>query len=247
MTETNQKIFTAAEIHTALVLYAVEYMKQWRSDIIDEKELKRNEMLKELGFTSSKSFQESNKAISPSVRRKTFDWYLEKFPGYIFLKVYDFVTLLQKYNLVCGRFDEYEGDIPYEKLEEIADVKRLLEMYKDDNPYSNKYTNENTIGYMPGRMYRDEGWVSDRVPIEEIRRDSYDKTSRYPFYNPNLKELDNRELFIAAPAQDMKGRKLNYHIESKDPFVFQLFPYGVVIFSKWGDEANDPMLEERKL
>lgn len=36
MAETNKKIYTAEEIHTALVLCAVEYMKQWRSDIVDE-------------------------------------------------------------------------------------------------------------------------------------------------------------------------------------------------------------------
>lgn len=40
---------------------------------------------------------------------------------------------------------------------------------------------------------------------------------------------------------------LNSEIMSLDPIVFQLFPYGVVIFSKWGDEANDPILEEKKL
>ena len=55
--------YTAEEIHTALVLCAVEYMKKWKAEDVDEKELERNRMLKELGFTSSKSLLESNEKI----------------------------------------------------------------------------------------------------------------------------------------------------------------------------------------
>ena len=255
MNGSEQKIFTAEEIHSALILCAVEYMKQWKVGMIDEKELKRNQMLKDLGFTSSKSLKESNKAIAPSNRRMAFDWYSERFPNCIFLKVEDFVSILQKYNLVCGILGAYKGEIPYKNLEEIADTKRLLGMYKNDNPYSNKYTDENTIEqadefynafYKRKFLYSDLEWMGSESITREEYDDLSDKNERYPFYG-NLKQFGNTELFIAAPAQDINSRISDFHIKSEDPFVFQLFPFGVVIFSKWGNEADDPILEERKL
>lgn len=138
MTETNKKIYTAEEIHTALVLCAVEYMKQWRSDIVDEKELKRNEMLKELGFTSSKSFSQSEEAVKASRKRMVFNWYYKNFTNCIFVRMEDFTDLLVKYNLTCGRLSSYTGEIPYENLVEIKQVSDKLKEIGEENQYSNK-------------------------------------------------------------------------------------------------------------
>lgn len=258
VTETKpQVVYSATEIHMAFTLMALAYMKEWKSDVINEKEMKRNQMLKELGFTSSKSFQDSEEAIAPSVKRKVFNWYSERFPNCLFLKVKDFVALLQIYNLVCGELEAYKGEIPDENLEEIITVKETLEKCKNENTYSNKYTDENTIeiaewwgGCRPRSckyLYSEGEWGLWNRLTEDEYDNLIDKNGRYPFYGNDLKQFDNTELFIAAPAQDMEGRISDFHIKSEDPFVFQLFPYGVVIYSKWGDEANDPMLEENKL
>lgn len=148
MAETNKKIYTAEEIHTALVLCAVEYMKQWRSDIVDEKELKRNEMLKELGFTSSKSFSQSEEAVKASRKRMAFNWYYKNFTNCIFVRMEDFTDLLVKYNLTCGRLSSYTGEIPYENLVEIKQVSDKLKEIGEENQYSNKINDCNTIGFL---------------------------------------------------------------------------------------------------
>lgn len=281
MAETNKKIYTAEEIHTALVLCAVEYMKQWRSDIVDEKELKRNEMLKELGFTSSKSFSQSEEAVKASRKRMAFNWYYKNFTNCIFVRMEDFTDLLVKYNLTCGRLSSYTGEIPYENLVEIKQVSDKLKEIGEENQYSNKINDCNTIGYLEksplyhcvldGHDYgivdfnkcselihiaifggkelkkekiQDEYFYNERKISAEEYNVIKDKRERFPFNNRT--EIAPDELFIAAPVQEMKS-DLNSEIMSLDPIVFQLFPYGVVIFSKWGDEANDPILEEKKL
>lgn len=91
---------------------------------------------------------------------------------------------------------------------------------------------------------QDEYFYNERKISAEEYNVIKDKRKRFPFNNRT--KTAPEELFIAAPVQEMKS-DLNSEIMSLDPIVFQLFPYGVVIFSKWGDEANDPILEEKKL
>ena len=268
--------YTAEETHTALVLCALEYMKKWKVEDVDEKELERNKMLKELGFTSSKSLSESNEKVKPTERRKVFEWYETNFPGCIFLESESFADILIKYNLTCGRLSSYTGEIPYDNLVEIKEVHDKLKKIHKENIYSNIITESNTIQpayteymyevYIDGKPRLVSGMIAaimektHKVEYKGSRRvysyrgndiseEEYEyhqeRYKRFPF----IKYKDDTnpdELFIAAPLQDMQS-DLNSEIVSKDPFVFQLFPYGVVIYSKWGDEANDPMLEENRL
>lgn len=274
MTDKNQaKIAdTAEEIHTALALCAVEYMKKWKAEDVDEKELERNRILKELGFTSSKSLSESNKKVKPSERRKVFEWYETNFPGCIFLESESFADILMKYNLTCGRLSSYTGEVPYENLVEIKKVHDKLKEMHGENIYSNRMTESNTIQRCTKETlyeaHHDEGTSRVRgmelacmlmnFKVEykaigyvysykgnEISKQEYEylheRYERFPFIEYK-NDTNPDELFIAAPRQDMQS-DLNSEIASKDPFVFQLFPYGVGIYSKWGEEADDPMLK----
>ena len=248
--------YTAEEIHTALVLCAVEYMKKWKAEDVDEKELERNRMLKELGFTSSKSLLESNEKIKPSKRRKVFEWYETNFPGCIFLETESFADILMKYNLTCGRLSSYTGEIPYENLVEIKAVHDKLKEMHGENTYSNIMNKSNTIQqphilrevYIDGEKHKRCRRIYS-YEEKEISEKEYEyleeRYNRFPFIRFKDKARPD-ELFIAAPRQDMQS-DLNSEIVSKDPFVFQLFPYGVVIYSKWGEEADDPILKEKRL
>lgn len=267
--------YTAEEIHTALVLCALEYMKKWKVDV-DEKELERNNMLKELGFTSSKSLSESNEKVKPTKMRKVFEWYETNFPGCIFLESESFVDILIKYNLTCGRLSSYTGEVPYENLVEIKEVHDKLKKVHRENIYSNIITESNTI-QRPYKEYKNEAYIDGKLRYvsgiaaalmernhkvehkgyklfysyggNDISKEEYEyleeRYKRFPFIEYE-NDTNPDELFIAAPLQDMQS-DLNSEIVSKDPFVFQLFPYGVVIYSKWGDEANDPILKEKRL
>lgn len=51
--------------------------------------------------------------------------------------------------------------------------------------------------------------------------------------------------FIACPKSNLQERPV---IVSKpiDPIIFQYCPYGVLIYTMWGDEAEDKVFEEYK-
>lgn len=274
MTDKNQTniTYTAEEIHTALILCAVEYMKKWKAEDVDEKELERNRMLKELGFTSSKSLSESNEKVEPTERRKVFEWYETNFPGCIFLETESFADILMKYNLTCGRLSSYTGEVSYENLVEIKKVHDKLKEMHGENIYSNIMTESNTIPrctkeymeevYIDGELHYvfdlklariNKNHKVERKGVRCIYSYKWNEISKqeYEYLNERYKRFplieykdgtNPDELFIAAPRQDMQS-DLNSEIVSKDPFVFQLFPYGVVIYSKWGEEADDPMLK----
>lgn len=245
-------IYRAGKIHTAFIMSALAYMKEWKGVKVDENERIRNERLKRLGFTSSLSLKESNEKMEGSFRIKCFEWFTENFPGCIFLPTNDFIRLLRKYNLACGPLDFYKGNIPDENLEEILHTVETLERLKENNPYSNK-KDENTF------HRRISGFIKYRETFlfpefGDVKEDEILPNKRFPFegfmaqgYPYNISEtyakISSTDLFIAAPAQDMNQIvEISYrNIRSEDPFVFQLTPYGVVIFSKWGEEAEDEM------
>lgn len=60
------------------------------------------------------------------------------------------------------------------------------------------------------------------------------------------------DLFIAAPVDDMQQlvsfteTEIRVIPRSIDPFVFQVTPIGVVIYSKWGEEASDAIFDNVK-
>lgn len=58
-------------------------------------------------------------------------------------------------------------------------------------------------------------------------------------------KLDHTNLLIAAPENNF-STKFKITQVPVDPIVFQCCPYGVVIHSVWGEEADDKVLEEYK-
>jgi hypothetical protein len=58
-------------------------------------------------------------------------------------------------------------------------------------------------------------------------------------------KLDSNDLLIAAPENSF-SEKFKISQMPVDPIVFQCCPYGVVIHSVWGEEADDKVLEEYK-
>lgn len=53
------------------------------------------------------------------------------------------------------------------------------------------------------------------------------------------------DFFIACPKSNLRERPV---IMSKpiDPIIFQYCPYGVLVYTMWGDEAEDKVFEEYK-
>lgn len=56
--------------------------------------------------------------------------------------------------------------------------------------------------------------------------------------------IGNSGMFICAPRKDMRNaeKRITFRAAPKDPFICSLVPYGVVIYSRWGKEAQDATL-----
>lgn len=247
-------IYRAGEIHAAFMMCALSYMKEWKTGKTDEKEKLRNERLKRLGFTSSATMKTSDEKMKSGLRAECFRWFEDHFNGCIFLKINDFISLLKKYNLVCGPLGAYIGDVLDDNLEEIVQTADMLERVKEDNPYSNKIDKDIFYSIVTQiTEYHPFALIPERKGTDE----QISEALRFPFNSEPISAIaslsdkiikstqtKSTDLFIAAPAQDMKTEvKIRHqYIRSEDPFVFQLTPYGVVIYSKWGKEAEDEMV-----
>lgn len=168
----------------------------------------------------------------------------------------DFEQLIRKYNLVCGPFSSYKGDIPADKLNEISDLQQLM---KDKKPsYINKLAPITSLEYssveyawfnIPGYIKRfpfakksasyNSWWPDWLVDMHGNKiRDSW--KSEYKTGSPI-------SLFICAPSRDMEKirairspRILSY----SDPFICAHTDYGILVFTRWGEEADDKIIRK---
>ncbi len=162
-----------------------------------------------------------------------------------------FYKLCHKYNLSIGCLQDYTGVVPAANLEELARIKYELsnKYYKlhinediwmvtgvqNYSSYSNKSIQKSLdatfgifnveMGWEIIEIFRDQKWVDD-VVFERtcVNRDCF---------------------FIACPESELQ---IKTTIVSKpiDPIIFQYCPYGVLVYTMWGDEAEDKVFEEYK-
>lgn len=58
--------------------------------------------------------------------------------------------------------------------------------------------------------------------------------------------IDFKTLLIACPGSQLEEQPITFTSNVFDPIVFQYSPYGVVIYSMWGEESEDKVFEEYK-
>lgn len=162
-----------------------------------------------------------------------------------------FYELCHKYNLSIGRLQDYTGVVPAANLEELARIEYELsdKYYKlrineniwrvtgvhNYSGYSNELIQKSLdatfsifkvdIGWEIKDFFKNQSWA-DRVV--------FDRTC-----------VDKNCFFIACPKSNLQERPV---IMSKpiDPIIFQYCPYGILVYTMWGEEAEDKVFEEYK-
>lgn len=172
-----------------------------------------------------------------------------------------FMTLLKKYNLTCGTFENFIGEIPKDR---IQDLKKLLNV--KDHPRGVvelypvteiSYHSASTEYYHVKRKLKRFPFLRDRhhnttyywrndgeyiytLPdgeklIQPDRNESY-----------NIKTNGWTTFFIAAPKKYFKKsfstKRLPNPPKDKDPLVCALTNYGVLVTVRWGEEASDRII-----
>lgn len=166
-----------------------------------------------------------------------------------------FEQVCQKYNLVYNLLENYTGVIPEEniiQLESISDkISRIpginedlylvheVSIASDGKDFAN-WIKDRKILYLPSLTYLKFGnqiWNSDiSMDYPDCPTVGFDTLN-----SARVSKITNTTFLIAAPETHFKD---NFKITiNKDPIVFQFCPYGCLIHSVWGEEANDVVLE----
>ena len=170
-----------------------------------------------------------------------------------------FYELCRKYKLFIGLLQDFTGVIPAQNLNELMDISNKLRT--NDNAFKlrinyqivqvNKISNysERSDSYIKERLeyyfnilqmatYR----MSD-VSLYNDKNFKKEKWAEHVYVDIDLVASD--DFFIACPKSNLQERPV---IMSKpiDPIIFQYCPFGVLIYTMWGDEAEDKVFEEYK-
>lgn len=171
-----------------------------------------------------------------------------------------FYELCRKYNLSIGLLQDFTGVIPAQNLNELMDISNKLHT---DNNASRLHINYQTVrvnrisNYSGGKS---GSYVKERleyyfnilqvhtyslsdISLCHAENFTEEKWADHVFVDVDYVTPDN--FFIACPKFNLKERPV---IISKpiDPIIFQYCPFGVLIYTMWGDEAEDKVFEEYK-
>lgn len=171
-----------------------------------------------------------------------------------------FYELCRKYNLSIGLLQDFTGVIPAQNLNELMDISNKLHT---DNNASRLHINYQTVrvnrisNYSGGKS---DSYVKKRleyyfnilqvhtyslsdISLCHAENFTEEKWADHVFVDVDYVTPDN--FFIACPKFNLKERPV---IISKpiDPIIFQYCPFGVLIYTMWGDEAEDKVFEEYK-
>jgi len=269
-------------VTTTLLSYASAMMQE---QLVHLKELptqpdesERLSLLMSLGFDGTKEVQafkakmaKYSKAVEENATKKEniakYNEYLRKAfeiliiarkdfgPDTLLINFKDFQKLLRKYNLVCGLFSDYKGEIPQDKLEEISSLPKetpeyIKFLYKFDSV--DFEDDERIIHWCPSNLIRFPFIIVSHMAYsmyyiqgKDCLGNQFRKYSSkgYGIFERNL--TNATKLFICAPARKMKNSATRVNINvHKDPFICAYTDYGVLIFTRWGEEASSKIVKK---
>lgn len=81
------------------------------------------------------------------------------------------------------------------------------------------------------------------VPLYCVENFTKEKWAEHVYIDVDYVTPDN--FFIACPKSNLKEKPVIFS-KPIDPIIFQYCPFGVLIYTMWGDEAEDKVFEEYK-
>lgn len=254
-----------AKFHLMIMAICAQYTERMQSaDIVVDSEKKKS--LERLGLTNSKTYLDILSLEKQKNEIELLKFFKENFPNSIFMKLDDFKNLCIKYGLVCGDMSEFKGEIPNKNIKEIIDALQIIEKINRSNLYINyEYYTANHFSVTINKNFPNKFILEERDKLIEYAKnfhffrsgdfqitDGIGQTREGIF--ANKEKLGEYRMLIAAPSNLMNAAEVGLeYYEAKpvikdDPIVFQILNHDIVmIHSKWGEEANDPTLNESAL
>jgi hypothetical protein len=213
-----------------------------------------------LKYDEEKKLQK--RVLALEAEKKVHDrvaYYRNTYPSFKFITDDQLNGICEKYGLVYSEVSDYVGDVPDKNLREIEDSRVSILDTREDIA---------TVRVEPG-AYNDtiSFTFNMTIPRDTISIDSFIENAKVQrardrgFWLPYIAPFDYTlyrydTFYIAAPKSQFKNLENKDRVglgffsvtkheprpEPKDPIVFRFVKGGVLVISKWGDEANDPEL-----
>lgn len=167
-----------------------------------------------------------------------------------------FYKLCHKYKLSIGFLEQFTGVIPNSNLKELSDIKYKLDNYSgyvklDTNKHIVRikriYNFSNKIDFSIRKYFDDNfniishpAYIYNMSDIEEFKNKEWAKK-----VSLSVHYVRRDEMFIACPKSNLQ-EKVVIVSNPVDPIIFQYCPFGVLIYTMWGKEAEDKVFEEYK-
>lgn len=167
-----------------------------------------------------------------------------------------FYKLCHKYKLSIGFLEQFTGVIPNSNLKELSDIKYKLDNYSgyvklDTNKHIVRikriYNFSNKIDFSIRKYFDDNfniishpAYIYNMGDIEEFKNKEWAKK-----VSLSVHYVRRDEMFIACPKSNLQ-EKVVIVSNPVDPIIFQYCPFGVLIYTMWGKEAEDKVFEEYK-
>lgn len=303
--EKNISTLTLQEEARVLYVNYLGYLQSTSSQPLKEENLKKvetsdiNSIIDTLGFKNSKNLdtkrkkeeeikaiEETNRKFNEAVRRAcesiTFVDQIHEYFGEetLIISLKDFIYLIEKYNLVCGDFSDFTGEIPDKNVLEIKEaydkIWRIKHGYISKHSLYSQYREERKLYEVDIDSIEMTylNWDRNDFRKHELKESTIKSLQKFPFmigessYSSSVnslfrvymndvfqensdklksigtKRIDNF-MFICAPRNEMNTKtKKEFKTMTNDPFICSLTNFGIVIHSKWGEEANDEVLKK---
>lgn len=184
-------------------------------------------------------------------------------PRSILVSYEAFDELCKKYNLECGLLSDYCGVIPERNVQDIEKVQQRIPgfiykeslnrqdwMYFDYCDYwfvsgaDVWYKHEDEIRKLLAKQRNivalrdDKGSYKSHksVAVEHVRGLYMVDGYMTKFYGG---VIDRNTLFIACPKEYLKNPGIKIQPKPVDPAIYQFTPYGILVHTIWGEEAED--------
>ena len=168
--------------------------------------------------------------------------------------------MCRKYKLFIGLLQDFTGVIPAQNLNELMDISNKLRTNDNASKLHINYQIVRVNNISNYNSKKSDSYIKERleyyfnilqvhthrfydINLSHIENFTEEKWARRVFIDVDYATPD--DFFIACPKSNLQERPV---IVSKpvDPIIFQYCPYGVLVYTMWGDEAEDKVFEEYK-
>ena len=170
-----------------------------------------------------------------------------------------FYELCRKYKLFIGLLQDFTGVIPAQNLNELMDISNKLRINDNASKLRINYQLVR-VNKISNYSKRSDSYIKERLEyyFNILQMATYRMSDVSLYNDKNFKKekwaehvyvdidwVASDDFFIACPKSNLQERPV---IMSKpiDPIIFQYCPFGVLIYTMWGDEAEDKVFEEYK-